>query len=157
LFIAGLPKEPIDHMIQTHEWLNTSEGRYYLDNYAYTAFSLVSNNENKNEINKARNDPFKDYTLLSSDSRDWVSPWANGKEILELARRFTVERKNVLGNAFSLSIRVNSGADLTTLIKEIRESGKKNEDYGFKFFDGRKKYLENYKSIILNNKIGFNK
>jgi hypothetical protein len=150
LFIAGLPKEPVDHMIETYEWLNSVDGRYYLDNYAYTALSIVSNNENKNEINKARNNPFRDYVLLSNDSRDWVSPWANGKQILELARKFTVERKNSMGDAFSLSVRVNSGAELSSLIKDIRESGKRNEIYKFKFFDGRKKYLENYKSIILN-------
>lgn len=149
LFIAGLPKEPVDHMIQTYEWLNSIEGRYYLDHYAYTAFVLYVDNTSKNDINKSRNNPFRDYQIIKNNPRKWVSPWSSYEEVLELARRFTVERMNPLGGAFSLPYIYNSGYDLKTLIKDIRESGKNGTPFRYDIHKSFKDYVDRYKKSVL--------
>lgn len=149
LFIAGLPKEPIDHMIQTYEWLNSIEGRYYLDHYAYTAFILYVDNTVKNDINKSRNNPFKDYQVLNDEGRKWISPWTSYEEVLGLARQFTVKRMNPLGGAFSLPYIYNSGYDLKTLIKDIRECGKKGIPFRYDIHKSFKDYVDKYKKDVL--------
>jgi len=149
LFIAGLPKEPISHMIETYEWLNSIEGRYYLDHYAYTAFVLYVKNKDKNEINKSRNDPFKDYVLPNDNPRNWTSPWSSYEEVLELSRTFTMERANRIGGAFSLPYLYNSGYDIKTLIKDIRESGKKGLPFRYDIQKPFNEYLDRYKKSIL--------
>lgn len=149
LFIAGLPKEPVDHMIKTYEWLNSVEGRYYLDHYAYTAFILYTTNENKNDINKSRNNPFRDYEIINNDERKWVSPWSSYDEVLELARHFTVKRMNPLGGAFSLPYIYNSGYDLKTLIKDIRECGKNGTPFKYDIHKSFKEYVDKYKKSVL--------
>lgn len=147
LFIAGLPEEPVEHMKETWKWLNSVEGRYYLDNYAYTAFKVYWDNENKNDINKSRNNPFRDYQRTQNDG--WISPWSSYSEMQKLARIFTLERMNHLGGAFSLSYIVNRGYDLKTLIHDIRESGKQGVRFRYKGLLNSEEYIESYKRRVL--------
>jgi radical SAM superfamily enzyme YgiQ (UPF0313 family) len=147
LFIAGLPEEPLDHMVETYEWLNSIEGRYFIDHYAYTAFVLYTHNDSKNDINKARKNPFKDYQKISA--LNWTSPWATFDEVLDLARKFTVERKNSMGGAFSLPYLVNIGYDLNTLIKDIRECGRQGMPFNVQHRKQTQNFLEEYKRKTL--------
>ena len=44
--------------------------------------------DDKNEINKARNSPFKDYVITSGSyfGSDWTSPWTNSRDISRLVQ-----------------------------------------------------------------------
>lgn len=147
LFITGLPEEPIDHMIETFEWLNSIEGRHLLDSYAYTALIIFPNNDLKNDINKSRNNPFRDYVVLKP--KKWTSPWGSYKQMLELAREFTVNKSNHV-SSFSLPYFVNVGYDLQEFIKSIRESGRKGERFVCDFSQQTNKFIEDYKKKVLN-------
>jgi radical SAM superfamily enzyme YgiQ (UPF0313 family) len=166
LFIAGLPEEPIDHIIKTHEWLDSIEGRYYLDQHRYSSFRLFDYNADKNDINKSRNNPFRDYTIIDrstnikgkSKSRNvfntWVSPWTSYEEVDEICKQIEREQKNRLGGAFFLAFLVNSGYDLNTLIRDIRDSGKQGIAFNPPYEEEGKKFIRNYIDKVLSHKSG---
>ena len=148
LFIAGLPEESVDHMLQTYAWLNSIEGRYLLDHYSYSAFVIYENNDNKNDINKSRNNPFRDY-VVDYKTKYWTSPWSSYEEVLGLARKFTVKRMNKTGGAFSLPFISNSGYDLKKLMRDIRDCGKQGVPFLHNNSFGADEFITNYKKKLL--------
>jgi hypothetical protein len=164
LFIAGLPEEPIDHILQTHQWLNSIEGRNYIDHYQYTAFKLYDNNEDKNEINKSRNNPFRDYIIIESSHEVlkksktrgsinlWTSPWTTYEQVHKMCRTIESERMNKLGGGFFLPYLVNCGYNLDFILKEIRNCGKQGIPFFPKNIKNTKNYISDYKKRILFSK-----
>ena len=108
-FIAGLPTETPDDLIKTHKWLNSAEGKHYLDSYTFTSLMLYDGNEDKNDINKSRNDPFGEYVKHGSPAL-WTSPWGTSSKFLALARNFqsTSEKTRSRIRADRKSTRLNS-------------------------------------------------
>lgn len=90
MFIAGLPTETIPMLENTFEFLTSAEGRDLIDTFRFNKFHVNQEFDNKNDINKARNSPFKDYVVKQGTSygSDWTSPWSNSADIDKLVRRF---------------------------------------------------------------------
>jgi len=118
-FIAGLPTETPEDLIKTYEWLISKEGRDYLDTYVFTSLILYEDNENKNEINKSRNDPFKDYVEKGSPMF-WESPWGESSTYMDLARKFNNRSQGNLVGAFGLPFLHNIGLKIENSVKMIR-------------------------------------
>jgi hypothetical protein len=55
--------------------------------------------DDKNEINKARNSPFKDYVMLGDSffGSNWTSPWTNSKDVEKLVTHFNDMRYRKTG------------------------------------------------------------
>jgi len=148
LFIAGLPEETTEHVMQTVEWLDSLDGRYLLDAYSYAPLIIHPDNENKNDINKARNNPFKDYVVIDR-FKDWTSPWSTSKEMKKLTRMIAIKKMNRKGGAFTLPYMVNAGYELKNLIRDIRESGKKNVPFVYEGNVSADAFIQEYKSKLL--------
>ena len=87
MFIAGLPTETVPMLEDTLEYLVSNEGRNLIDTFRFNRFHVDHSFDDKNEINKARNSPFKDYELLpGSYGSNWTSPWSNSDEILKFVK-----------------------------------------------------------------------
>lgn len=123
-FIAGLPTETPDDLEKTHEWLNSAEGKHYLDGYTFTSLLLYENNQNKNEINKSRNDPFRDYVSHGSawNSALWTSPWGHSSKYISLARKFQIESGKTRSRirAFSIPFIHNIGLSVEKSLHVVR-------------------------------------
>jgi hypothetical protein len=89
-FIAGLPTESIESMVNTFAFLISEEGRHLIDTFRFNKFHVTKEFDDKNEINKARNSPFKDYEIVGDSffGSNWISPWANSKDIEKLVTHF---------------------------------------------------------------------
>lgn len=116
-FIAGLPTETKDETMKNFLWLESPEGRSYIDMYYYTSLGIFDNNNIKNEINAARNDPFKDYIKTSRTS--WISPWGKWEEYDVIAKSINVLKKTNIGS-FTLPFLNNLGMPPEESIKFIR-------------------------------------
>ena len=129
--IAGLPTESIDQIRQNTEWLESSDGKYLIDSYLYTALRIFLPNDNKNDINKARNNPFSDYEVDPAlKGIVWKSPWGTSTEFMELASELNKSYKNderVRPGGFSVPFFVSAGIDIDRVIKVARHGLYKNE------------------------------
>ncbi len=89
MFIAGLPTETIPMLENTFEFLTSAEGRDLIDTFRFNKFHVTQEFDNKNEINKARNSPFKDYNVLpGAYGSNWTSPWSNSVDIDKIVRSY---------------------------------------------------------------------
>ena len=89
MFIAGLPTETVPMLADTFKFLVSDEGKHLIDTFKFNKFHVTQEFDNKNEINKARNSPFKDYVMLpGSYGSNWTSPWTNSTDIDKLVRYF---------------------------------------------------------------------
>lgn len=149
--ICGLPYETEEKMRETFEWLNSKEGKYLIDSYSYSSLLLFDNQDDKNDINKARNNPFKDY--IKENFINWTSPWGTYKQYERLAREFNKElsKKNRFKiYPFILPILKNADLDIDKIISMFR----KNETFDINLF---KQYHTNrinkiieYKNKVVN-------
>lgn len=123
-FIAGLPTETPDDLNKTYEWLNSEEGKYFLDGYTFTSLLLYQDNENKNEINKSRNNPFKDYVSHGSawNSSLWTSPWGHSSKYIALARKYQIDSLKTRSRirAFSIPFLHNIGLSVEKSVNIVR-------------------------------------
>jgi radical SAM superfamily enzyme YgiQ (UPF0313 family) len=89
-FIAGLPTETYDSLRETFNTLTSKESYYLLDTFRFNKFHVTPGFDDKNDINRARNHPFKDYVLVPGTAygTDWTSPWANSDEIGKMVDEF---------------------------------------------------------------------
>jgi hypothetical protein len=146
-FIAGLPTETPDELTTTFEWLNSIEGSNLLDTNFFTPLALYEDNENKNDINKSRNNPFKDYQK-HVNGEIWVSPWGKFSDYKNLVVEFHNRKENkqsMRGGAFSLPMYHNCGFEIEQAIMSKR----KNLPIVEGFRVNRSDFLSEYKSKIL--------
>jgi hypothetical protein len=147
-FIAGLPNESLDDLYQTYQWLNSAEGKHYIDHYSFTSLLLFKGNETKNDINIGRNDPFSVYERGNGPDR-WVSPWGTSEQFSKLAFQFN-RNSNGLTAAFTLPFLHNVGLKVENAIKLARLGDESK--YKAVFVPLRKNYekkIQLYKSKML--------
>lgn len=120
-FISGLPTETFDDLYKTHEWLTSSEGRHYIDQNTFTSLLLYKGNDNKNDINIARNDPFRDYQRTKNPSK-WKSPLGDSEDFMKMAYHFN-SKENMQTAAFSLPFLHNAGLKVENAVKMVRTLG----------------------------------
>jgi radical SAM superfamily enzyme YgiQ (UPF0313 family) len=89
MFIAGLPTETIEMLTETFAFLVSNEGRNLIDTFRFNKFHVTQEFDEKNEINKARNSPFKDYVVDPSVAYGsiWTSPWSNSETMDKFVRQ----------------------------------------------------------------------
>ena len=93
-FIAGAPTETKEELHKHYEWLNSEEGKYLLNHYIFTPLFIEPGINSRTEINKKRNDPWKDYKFnenkkIRMRGTGWTSPWGTYDEFLELAIKYS--------------------------------------------------------------------
>lgn len=151
LFIAGLPMETKETLHETYEWLNSNEGRYYIDSFIFTRLMIEIENNDKNEINKSRNNPFRDYEFRGKYK--WTSPWGTVEEYTALAYKYNANKKNPLVTSFTLPYYNNIGYDPVELVKLTRkvasEGGAMNIGDHYDFRPNHTKYINQYKDKVL--------
>ena len=152
-FIAGLPTETPDDLIKTYQWLESAEGKYYIDNYSFTSLLLWKDNENKNDINKSRNDPFSEYIRTDSPAL-WSSPWGHASTFLKLAKNFTMassQNRSGVG-AFSLPFMHNVGIPVEKAVKMVRTlSGEQVKSIIGKVAPNNEFMIEKYKKMVMDH------
>lgn len=117
-FIAGLPNETIEQMHSTFEWLKSEEGQTLVDSYLWTTLSIMEGISNKNDINKGRGDPFKDYIRYNPAS--WKSPWTTSQICNRLVAKFTKEHGNRIGS-FYIPMLHNVSGDIKLTYQKVNE------------------------------------
>jgi hypothetical protein len=147
-FIAGLPEETEEELLQTYEWLHSKEGNYLVDHYNFSFLRVFVHNKDKNDINKARNDPFSKY-VIGKHSGDWVSPWGNSRRYYELSQKFNSElRSNVSG--FVIPVINNLGMEIEDIVELGRKHSLKEEIPVFeKLKIENQKKIQEYKNKLL--------
>ena len=118
--IAGLPTETPEILNETYKYMNSTEGKYLIDNHVYSRLILFDNQGTKNEINAGRmnGDPFKDFKKNSPI--DWTSPYGNSNLFSNLANKYNSNRKKAYIFAFNLPILQNLNLSLDTIINNKR-------------------------------------
>lgn len=143
-FITGLPTETYTDVTKTFEWLQTKEGRDLFDSYTFSTLFIYEGNADKNDINKSRNNPFRDYEILQSNR--WTSPWGNYNDYADLATAFNENRKNGLGG-FTPPMIANIGIPLEKVLQIGRTKAAIPHE---KLFSNTQQYIEKYKQKIKN-------
>ena len=148
-FIAGLPTETYESLAQTFGFLISEEGYYLLDTFRFNKFHVTKSFDDKNEINKARNSPFKDYVMTSGSyfGSDWTSPWTNSKDIEKLVIKFNdmIHRKTIV-NSQNIAQICNLGYEPEEVVKIGRLGIKK---YEVQFETKTAQKIEEYKEKVL--------
>lgn len=168
-FIAGAPTETKEELHQTYEWLISPEGRHLLDHFIFTPLFIVPNINEYTEINKARQNPFRDYKLSEGINFErglgWVSPWGTYEEFLDLAIEYSKwNNRSVTDEEAMESLR---GVFAIPLMNNLLEgkgeqyisSIRKGEKIHFTLRDEMKiknvQSIENYKKSFLGNYYGY--
>jgi radical SAM superfamily enzyme YgiQ (UPF0313 family) len=142
--IAGLPTETPEQVRKTYEYLISDEGRYLVDSHKFHILHINLENDDKNEINKHRNSPFRDYII---DGYRWTSPWGSSTEFNDLVRSmrpFNAKRKNVI-HAQNLINYVNLGFNVDDVVKSVRQRKPLSNNYETLLFQK----VEEYKNKVL--------
>lgn len=126
-FIAGLPTETFEDLYKTHEWLTSTEGRHYIDQHTFTSLLLYAGNDDKNDINIGRNDPFREYQRTKNPAK-WKSPLGSSEDYMKIAYSFN-SQENMQIAAFSLPFLHNVGLKVENAVKMVRtlDSDKKKQ------------------------------
>ena len=146
-FILGLPTETVDDCYKSFEWINSTHGRELMDSVSFSELILYHKNKDKNTINIARNDPFRDYV---GDYRHWTSPWGNSDIFFKLSTEFNSKKRNSPILGFSTALIHNTGVDIDDLVKISRKKDLENENRLKKYLIRKTPIIENtYKNFIL--------
>lgn len=132
-FIAGLPTETYESLYQTFKTLTSKEGYYLLDTFRFNKFHVTQGFDDKNEINKARNSPFKDYVIApgSAFGTDWTSPWTESKKIGVLVDEFnSMKYRKTTITSQNLAQIVNLGYEPEEVVKMGR-SGYNRQHFSY--------------------------
>jgi radical SAM superfamily enzyme YgiQ (UPF0313 family) len=150
-FIAGAPTETKEELKETCDWLISDEGKYLIDQYKFiTLFVSPDTQDNKNDINKARNSPYKDYTF--ENERDkifgefWTSPWGTYEEFDTLATELNTihgYQRTVFSIPYIHNAAIQLGIEIEDLIKIFRF--RKYNDYALQLKEMNNALLEKYK------------
>jgi radical SAM superfamily enzyme YgiQ (UPF0313 family) len=148
-FIAGLPTETYESLGETFKFLISTEGYYLIDTFRFNKFHVTKEFDDKNEINKARNSPFKDYVMTSGSyfSSDWTNPWTNSKVIEKLVGEFNHSKyRKTLVNSQNMAQIVNLGYEPEEVVTMGR-MGLKKDDVQIK--DKTAKLIDDYRRKIM--------
>lgn len=132
-FIAGLPTETYESLYETFKVLTSKEGNYLLDTFRFNKFHVTQGFDDKNEINKARNSPFKDYVIApgSAFGTDWTSPWTESKKIGVLVDEFnSMKYRKTTITSQNLAQIVNLGYEPEEVVKMGR-SGYNRQHFSY--------------------------
>lgn len=166
-FISGAPTETKEELQQTYEWLRSDEGRYLLDHWIFTPMFLEDGINERSEINKSRNNPYRDYIRTkpgSGRADDWISPWGTYEEFLALAIKFSKENNvstteedwlETQRGVFAIPYMNNVlDGDVEEYIRSVRAGEKIHVDRKEEFKYKNKTYLEDYRKKSLGNYYG---
>lgn len=149
MFIAGLPTETEEQIIETFNFLTSKEGYHLIDTFKFNKFHLDKENDNKNEINKARNGPFKDY-VHDADvpfGNKWTSPWSNSESIAKLVLKLNqLEHQKTIVTAHLFAEICNHGYEPEELAK-LGRNGIKH--WQIRLYDKNIKLFDNYRHKIM--------
>jgi len=145
MMITGLPTETDEQARETFEFFISEEGRYLVDTFKYTLLAITLDNDNKNEINKSRNHPFKDYKIQNYIT--WESPWTDSIRARALANEFNnrANQKTYI-TAHNMAMIGNLGFSPEEIVAMAR-NGTKHWDY--KHFLKTKQKIEEYRRKVL--------
>ena len=169
-FISGAPTETKEDLRSTFDWLQSEQGKQLLDHYIFTPLFVEPWVNERNEINKARGNVWKDYKFsddpdIKMRGTDWVSPWGTYDEFLKLA----IEYSNVNNKSVKMedAMVASRGIFAMTVIHNVIEGGidefvrNVRERTLYFHHDNRdmyktntKKLLQNYKKSTLGNYYG---
>jgi hypothetical protein len=148
-FIAGLPTETYETLGETFEFLISDEGYYLIDTFRFNKFHVTKEFDDKNDINRARNSPFKDYVMTSGSyfGTDWTSLWTNSKDIEKLVMKFNnmIHRKTIV-NSQNIAQICNLGYEPEEVVKMGRLGIKK---YEVQFDTKTDQLIKEYKEKVL--------
>lgn len=148
-FISGLPTETHTEVLETYKWLQSSEGSELIDNYTFSTLTIFENQAEKNSINAARNNPFKDYTMIDKTPSNWVSPWGKSDIYRNLSRTFNRNRKSNI-HGFSIPFLHNVGITAEEAVKLGRLHNREAEMEVYKKAEiVKEQRLKEYKSKML--------
>jgi radical SAM superfamily enzyme YgiQ (UPF0313 family) len=109
-FIAGAPTETKEELKQTFDWLNSDEGTNLLDHYIFTPLFIEPGINDRTKINKARVDPWRDYTFsddpeIRMRGTGWSSPWGTYEEFKKLAVEYSSVNNKTISVEDAMSAR----------------------------------------------------
>ena len=116
-FICGLPTETVDDLWNSFNWLNSRESQYYIDSLSFSPFFYFPWNKDKNSINIARNDPFKDY---EGSYMKWTSPWGTSEMYNEVFLQFEKRKRKTQLTSFNLPYIHNLGINIEDAVRLSR-------------------------------------
>jgi radical SAM superfamily enzyme YgiQ (UPF0313 family) len=148
MFIAGLPTETIPMLDETFRFLVSSEGRDLIDTFRFNKFHVTQEFDDKNEINKARNSPFKDYVVKpGAYGSNWTSPWSNSDDIDKLVRFYNdfKHRKTDISTQLMTQV-ANLGYEPEEVVLMARQGKKYHE---FKMRKKTDQLIEDYRARVI--------
>lgn len=147
MWIAGLPSETEDQMIATQEFIWSDEGQHLIDTYKWSKLHVNDGQDEKNEINKARSGPFKDYKIAKGDSGLWISPWHNSVAMDKLVAGFNDFNKfKTFITAHNIPQVCNFGHTPEEVALMARKGFKKRD---LLYMEKTGRLLQNYKKTVL--------
>jgi len=152
--ISGAPTETIDSIMATKDWLLGKEGQNYVDHFRFIPFVIKQGLDDRNEINRSRNNPFKDYKFnLRSDEikgTNWISPWGKFQDFYDFAIEANTKAIIEKNGLFFLPVIYNlSNYSIETIIKKIRNKEKLFDASLYSKVNGN--HIRNYKKLALMN------
>jgi radical SAM superfamily enzyme YgiQ (UPF0313 family) len=127
--IAGLPTETEEQLLSNYEWLISPEGRHLIDTFKFNLLHVSPGSDDKNEINRRRNGPFKDYVVTD---RSWTSPWSTSDRMIKLViqmNRSNINRGGIHSQSLTqISSYGYSVADLMLKVRNGNPSIRINKD-----------------------------
>jgi len=148
-FIAGLPTETIESLLETFKFMISDEGRYLVDTFRFNKFHVTKAFDDKNDINRARNSPFKDYVMTSKSyfGSDWISPWADSRDIGKLVKQFNHSRfRKTLVNSQNICQISNLGYEPEDVVAMGRIGIKQNN---IEFSARTKEMINDYRARVM--------
>ena len=146
--IGGAPTETPDMLNNTVDYLNSPEGKHLVDNTFFSPLIIYKNQSEKNDINKARNNPFRDYETKSST--EWNSPWGDSKTFQNLCRDFNIAYKNYKQiNTFNLPNLHNGGISLSEGLRLVRTNAPMDTEIFANFRETTDINIRNYVNNVL--------
>jgi len=145
MMITGLPTETDEQARETFEFFISKEGRHLVDTFKYTLLAIMLDNDNKNDINKSRNHPFKDYKIQNDIT--WQSPWTDSVRARNLANEFNdyANQKTYI-TAHNMAMIGNLGFSPEKIVFMAR-NGTKHWDYAH--FEKTRQKIEEYRRKVL--------
>jgi len=165
-FIAGAPTETKEELKQTFDWLNSNEGNHLLDHYIFTPLFVEPGINERTEINKKRQDPWRDYTFSDNEEirmrgTGWISPWGTYDEFVKLAikysdpnnqSRITEDSMSAKRGVFAIPIISNLlEGGVEEYINNVRKKLPIHNTHRHIFRENNKKLLEDYRKRTLGN------
>jgi radical SAM superfamily enzyme YgiQ (UPF0313 family) len=169
-FICGAPTETKDELRETFNWLNTEEGLHLFDHHIWTPLFIQYGINDKNDINRKRPNPWKDYTFpnkqLEINGIGWTSPWGTYEEFQRLSIEFNQyndlqiemnedQAKTAKRGVFGMPVVSNvleNGVEEYVRALRAREPLHYNRREAFK--SKTKTLIENYRKSVLGNYYG---